>query len=411
MTFLLFIQKNDGLTTKLDISLSMDKICPPCSNPVLFKVKGFFMSNQTGDTDRYTKQLNEKLQRLDEMFGDFTTPKVEIFESLEQYYRMRAEFRVWHEGEDIYYIMFDQKTREKYRVDQFPAASRLINDLMPMLLDAIKDNRSLRHKLFQVDFLSTLSGEILVSLLYHRQLDDEWKKEARALKQRLNDEGFNLDLIGRARKIKIVMDKDYVVEKLHVNSKPYIYQQVENSFTQPNGIVAQKMLEWAVDCTQDSQGDLLELYCGNGNFSLALAQNFERVLATELAKPSVDSAQYNIKANNIENVQIIRMSAEDFTDAMEGKREFRRLKDNNIDLASYNCNTIFVDPPRSGMDEGTCKMVQGYERIMYISCNPETLKDNLEILAQTHNITRFALFDQFPFTHHMEVGVFLERKE
>lgn len=230
MTFLLFIQKNDGLTTKLDISLSMDKICPPCSNPVLFKVKGFFMSNQTGDTDRYTKQLNEKLQRLDEMFGDFTTPKVEIFESLEQYYRMRAEFRVWHEGEDIYYIMFDQKTREKYRVDQFPAASRLINDLMPMLLDAIKDNRSLRHKLFQVDFLSTLSGEILVSLLYHRQLDDEWKKEARALKQRLNDEGFNLDLIGRARKIKIVMDKDYVVEKLHVNSKPYIYQQVENSF-------------------------------------------------------------------------------------------------------------------------------------------------------------------------------------
>ena len=33
------------------------------------------------------------------------------------------------------------------------------------------------------------------------------------------------------------------------------------------------------------------LYCGNGNFSLALAQNFERVLATELAKPSVDSAQ------------------------------------------------------------------------------------------------------------------------
>ncbi|HBV76560.1 MULTISPECIES: tRNA (uridine(54)-C5)-methyltransferase TrmA [Vibrio] len=369
------------------------------------------MSNQTGDTDRYTKQLNEKLQRLDEMFGDFTTPKVEIFESLEQYYRMRAEFRVWHEGEDIYYIMFDQKTREKYRVDQFPAASRLINDLMPMLLDAIKDNRSLRHKLFQVDFLSTLSGEILVSLLYHRQLDDEWKKEARALKQRLNDEGFNLDLIGRARKIKIVMDKDYVVEKLHVNSKPYIYQQVENSFTQPNGIVAQKMLEWAVDCTQDSQGDLLELYCGNGNFSLALAQNFERVLATELAKPSVDSAQYNIKANNIENVQIIRMSAEDFTDAMEGKREFRRLKDNNIDLASYNCNTIFVDPPRSGMDEGTCKMVQGYERIMYISCNPETLKDNLEILAQTHNITRFALFDQFPFTHHMEVGVFLERKE
>ncbi|EKK9986012.1 tRNA (uridine(54)-C5)-methyltransferase TrmA [Vibrio vulnificus] len=358
---------------------------------------------------RYQQQLAEKVQRLTDMFAPYQAPELEVFESPDQHYRMRAEFRVWHEGEEMYYIMFNQETREKYRVDQFPAASRLINDLMPLLIDAMKDNESLRRKLFQVDFLSTLSGEILVSLLYHRQLDDAWIENAKALKQRLNDEGFNLNLIGRARKMKIVLDRDYVVEKLDVNGKPYIYQQVENSFTQPNGKVAEKMLEWAVDCTQESQGDLLELYCGNGNFSLALAQNFERVLATELAKPSVESAQYNITANKIENVQIIRMSAEEFTEAMEGKREFRRLKDNGIDLKSYNCNTIFVDPPRSGMDIDTCKMVQGYERILYISCNPETLKENLDILSETHHITRFALFDQFPYTHHMEAGVLLER--
>ncbi|GAL07848.1 tRNA (uracil54-C5-)-methyltransferase [Photobacterium aphoticum] len=247
-------------------------------------------------------------------------------------------------------------------------------------------------------------------MLYHRQLDDAWVAEATALKQRLNDEGFNVNFIGRARKQKVVLDQEFVIEKLKVNDRVLTYKQVENSFTQPNGEVAQKMLEWAVDCTQDSQGDLLELYCGNGNFSLALAQNFERVLATELAKPSVDSAQFNIAVNNIDNVQIIRMSAEDFTDAMEGRREFRRLKDQNVDLQSYNCNTIFVDPPRSGMDEGTCRMVQGYDRIMYISCNPDTLKENLDILSETHRITRFALFDQFPYTHHMEAGVLLERK-
>ena len=359
---------------------------------------------------RYQAQLAEKVQRLTDMFAPYQAPELEVIESPEQHYRMRAEFRVWHEGDEMYYIMFNQETREKYRVDQFPAASRLINDLMPLLIEAMQGNESLRRKLFQVDFLSTLSGEILVSLLYHRQLDDAWIENAKTLKQRLNDEGFNLNLIGRARKMKIVLDRDYVIEKLDVNGKPYIYQQVENSFTQPNGKVAEKMLAWAVDCTQESQGDLLELYCGNGNFSLALAQNFERVLATELAKPSVESAQYNIAANKIENVQIIRMSAEEFTEAMEGKREFRRLKDHGIDLKSYRCNTIFVDPPRAGMDIDTCKMVQGYERILYISCNPETLLENLEILSETHTITRFALFDQFPYTHHMEAGVMLERK-
>lgn len=357
----------------------------------------------------YQQQLAEKTERLTQMFAQYNMPQLEVFESPEQHYRMRAEFRVWHEGDELYYIMFNQETREKYRVDQFPAASRLINDLMPLLVDAIKGSDSLRRKLFQVDFLSTLSGEVLVSLLYHRQLDEEWITQAKALKQRLNDEGFNLNLIGRARKMKVVLDRDFVIEKLNVHGQSYIYQQVENSFTQPNGTVAQKMLEWAVDCTQESQGDLLELYCGNGNFSLALAKNFERVLATELAKPSVDSAQYNIAANKIDNVQIIRMSAEEFTQAMEGQREFRRLQQAGVDLKSYRCNTIFVDPPRSGMDIDTCKMVQGYERIVYISCNPETLKENLDTLCETHKVTRFALFDQFPYTHHMEAGVMLEK--
>ncbi|VTP82882.1 tRNA (uracil(54)-C(5))-methyltransferase [Leclercia adecarboxylata] len=107
-----------------------------------------------------------------------------------------------------------------------------------------------------------------------------------------------------------------------------------------------QMLEWALHATEGSTGDLLELYCGNGNFSLALARNFNRVLATEIAKPSVASAQYNIAANHIDNVQIIRMSAEEFTQAMNGVREFNRLQ--GIDLKSYQCETIFVDPPRSG---------------------------------------------------------------
>ncbi len=54
-------------------------------------------------------------------------------------------------------------------------------------------------------------------------------------------------------------------------------------------------------------------------------------------------------------------------------------------------------------------MVQAYPRILYISCNPETLCRNLETLSQTHNVTRLALFDQFPYTHHMECGVLLTR--
>lgn len=358
--------------------------------------------------DNYDAQLAEKVSRLETMMTPFAAPAVEVFRSPVSHYRMRAEFRLWHDGDDIYHIIFDQQTRQRIRVDQFPAASKLINVMMPKMIAAIRDNRTLRHKLFQIDYLSTLSNQIVISLLCHRKLDETWQQEASALRDALREEGFEVQLIGRATKTKICLDRDYIDERLPVAGREMIYRQVENSFTQPNAAMNIRMLEWALDVTAGSRGDLLELYCGNGNFSLALARNFRRVLATEIAKPSVAAAQYNIAANQIENVQIIRMAAEEFTQAMNGVRTFNRLQ--GIDLTRYDCETIFVDPPRSGLDDETVKMVQTYPRILYISCNPQTLCDNLQQLAQTHDITRLALFDQFPYTHHMECGVLLTRR-
>jgi tRNA (uracil-5-)-methyltransferase len=356
----------------------------------------------------YDAQLAEKVARLQSMMAPFTAPAPEVFRSPVSHYRMRAEFRIWHDEDDLYHIMFDQETKQRIRVNTFPAASSLINALMPAMLDGVRDIPALRHKLFQIDYLTTMSNQAVVSMLYHRKLGEEWQQHAEALRDNLRAQGFNVHLIGRATKTKIELDQDFIDERLTVAGKEMIYRQVENSFTQPNAAMNVHMLEWALDATQGSKGDLLELYCGNGNFSLALARNFNRVLATEIAKPSVAAAQYNIAANEIENVQIIRMAAEDFTQAMNGVREFNRLK--GIDLKSYQCETIFVDPPRSGLDADTVKMVQAYPRILYISCNPQTLCENLETLSETHNVSRLALFDQFPYTHHMECGVWLTRK-
>ena len=168
------------------------------------------------------------------------------------------------------------------------------------------------------------------------------------------------------------------------------------------------MLEWAQDLCKPLKNDLLELYCGNGNFSIALAGSFNKVLATEISKSSVHSAQYNIAQNKVTNLDIIRMSSEEFTQAMKGERTFSRL--DGIDLSSYNCQTILVDPPRAGMDTLTCDLVANYENIIYISCNPDTLERDLDHLTQTHEVKRFAIFDQFPYTHHIESGVFLQKK-
>jgi tRNA (uracil-5-)-methyltransferase len=204
------------------------------------------------------------------------------------------------------------------------------------------------------------------------------------------------------------MDRDFVIEKIKVAGRELIYQQVENSFTQPNARMSEKMLEWALSASAGMGDDLLELYCGNGNFTVALAQNFEQVMATEIAKTSVYSAQYNLEANQIENCRVVRLSSEEFTQAINKEREFRRLR--GVDLDDYNFSTVLVDPPRAGLDSETEALVARYPNILYVSCNPETLKENLQHLTKTHSIERFALFDQFPYTHHVECGVFLRRK-
>ncbi|MEN3761543.1 tRNA (uridine(54)-C5)-methyltransferase TrmA [Aeromonas veronii] len=356
----------------------------------------------------YQAQLDEKRARLTELFAGFTLPALEVHSSPAEYYRMRAEFRIWHEGDDLFHCMYAPATKEIIKIDHFPTASRLINQLMPLLLEGLRPHPVLRRKLFQIDYLSTQSCQIIVSLLYHRKLEAEWQQAAEVLQADLRAKGFELQLIGRAHKQKICLGDDFVIEQLNVAGRQLIYKQVENSFTQPNATINEQMLAWALDVTKGSEGDLLELYCGNGNFSIALAQNFRKVLATEIAKPSVDSAQFNIAANGVDNLIILRMSAEEFTMAMRGEREFNRLK--GVDLKSYQCNTIFVDPPRAGLDDATVKLVQEYDNILYISCNPETLQANMAVLGETHEIARFALFDQFPWTHHMEAGVYLRRK-
>lgn len=369
------------------------------------------------DTSTYEQQLIAKTSGLTAEFKNlFNVPAPEIFTSDPIHYRMRAKFCIYLEGDTVRYYMVDTSDQNKRKafLKQFPTASVLINRLMPVIAELISGNTELTRKFFEINFLSTLSGEALITLLYHRKLNEAWIEAARNLLKQLRERFPDnvINIIGRALKQKILLDTDCVYETLTVNGRKYRYQQVENSFTQPNAHVSEKMLTWVQDNTRGlSDTDLLELYCGNGNFSIALSGNFRKILATEISKTSVESAQINIAMNNVTNLKIIRLSAEEFTEALNKKREFNRLKNNNVNLDDYSCRAVLVDPPRAGLDPDTIDLLKRYEIIIYISCNPVTLMDNLKSLTETHDITRFAFFDQFPYTEeHIESGVILTRK-
>ena len=353
------------------------------------------------DTHNYQQQLDTKIQKIRADFAEFNLPDLTIFTSPPSHYRMRAEFKIWQAGEFASYAMFAPgPVKTPIAIETFNAASTTINRLMPLIMDNINQQAPLRYKLFEAHFLTSTIGEALVSLVYHTPLTPLWQAHADELCHRLG-----INIVGRSRGQKIILGRDYVNEEFIVQGRKFHYRHSENSFTQPNGFVCEHMLNWAAEYTQHLGGDLLELYCGNGNFTLPLTENFDQVLATEVAKVSVADAHHNIARNNIPNLQVLRMSSAELTDALTQKRQFRRLGD--LDLNRYQFSTVFVDPPRSGLDTQTLDFIKRFPNIMYISCNPESLKHNLQALSNTHHIQAMALFDQFPFTDHLETGVLL----
>lgn len=354
----------------------------------------------------YEEQLNYKIQREKERFSNFTNIDFDIIKSNESNFRNRAEFRIWWEkGENneeiLSYAMNDFK-KNILKINSCEMVSHHIKELMPKLIDELQNDLELSFKLFAVEFLGSSTKDMLVTLIYHKKLEESWIQKAKEIEKRLN-----IKIIGRSKKQRLVLTNDYINETLNISNQNFFFAYEENGFTQPNTNVNVQMIEWVLKNTQNSSKDLCELYCGGGNFTIPLSTKFRKVLATEISKTSIKSALRNCSLNKIESISFIRMSAEDFVQALNKVRAFNRLKDINLD--DYEFDTIFMDPPRSGLDDTTRNLAKDFENIIYISCNPETLHRDLEELTKTHEIEKFALFDQFAFTNHIESGVILRK--
>ncbi|VFS71584.1 tRNA (uracil(54)-C(5))-methyltransferase [Raoultella planticola] len=154
---------------------------------------------------------------------------------------------------------------------------------MVEILDGVRDNPVLRHK--------TIPGRLSddheqpgrgIAAVPQKNSTMSGVSRPRFCADALRAKNLNVHLIGRPPKPKSSSIKITSMSVCRLPAAKMIYRQVENSFTQPNAAMNIQMLEWALDATKEATGDLLELYCGNGNFSLALARNFDRVLATEI---------------------------------------------------------------------------------------------------------------------------------
>ena len=192
------------------------------------------------------------------------------------------------------------------------------------------------------------------------------------------------------------------------------------SFYQVNPRQTEKLYQTAIGLAGlTGKETVLDAYCGTGTIGLCAAKSAREVIGVELNPDAVRDARINAKINGIKNAVFHVGDAGEF---MEKNFAFSRLMEKNaaadmrgdVDTAAFKCDVLFMDPPRSGSSEKflNAAVKAAPDRIIYISCGPESLKRDLNILTKKgYAVKRIQPVDMFPFTEHVETVCLLSNTQ
>ena len=173
------------------------------------------------------------------------------------------------------------------------------------------------------------------------------------------------------------------------------------SFYQVNPVQTERLYQTAIEAAGlDGSQTVLDAYCGVGTIGLASAVKAKSVLGVELNRSAVNCAIQNAKANGITNARFLCADATSAIQRMAQQGE--------------RMDVVFLDPPRAGSTpeflQAVCQLAP--DRVVYISCNPETQRRDLEYLtARSWKASFIQPVDLFPHTEHVETVVLLSKGE
>ena len=172
------------------------------------------------------------------------------------------------------------------------------------------------------------------------------------------------------------------------------------SFYQINPIQTEILYGKAIDFAGLSGKEkIIDAYCGIGTIGIVASKNAGEVIGCELNPDAIKDAKINAKINGIENIKFVCADAGEFMLGMKEQGE--------------KCDVLFMDPPRAGSDKRflSCAVALSPEKIVYISCNPETQQRDLYYLIKNgYKVKKIQPVDMFPYTAHVETVVLLSKK-
>ena len=346
------------------------------------------------DFANYEDALEIKRQTLQNYFSNIFDGQVEAIKSEKQFcYRNKISFCV----QNNFMGLKEEKSGNLIEIDKCLLADEKINSVLPNLKEIVKSLNciNLNHVVVR-----KISDSLIITFVFNKYikskvniLKDLLEKFKSKLKFKIgayvNINKINHQILGYEWHHLIgIKYQNVKLFDLNFNIHPY-------SFLQVNDDIRDKLYNFVLDKIENQI--VIEGYSGVGIMSCMLCKKAKQVFSVEINTQSYLDAEEAKAKNQILNLTNINFSCQDVLPTL---------------VKNYPESVFLIDPPRSGCDKDTLQSLKqsNIKKIIYISCNPYTLKQNIVFLKDEYEIESLTMFDMFPNTFHMETVAILNRK-
>lgn len=379
---------------------SADRVVPLCP---IFGVCGgcsWQHINYPVQLEQKTQIFAETLWRGARVDADLIIPAVAS--PLEYGYRGRVQFKVSATYGNLSIGFYRNGTHEVVdAVNGCPVAKPIINEIIKCFRTVLADFDGVEF----IDQISIDIGELgAVAIISYTG------KDSAGIRAFLAGRSIDLGLCSGVflrtghrhmlEKLWGIEEVSYSMPNSDPEQAPLLLSYLPGNFAQVNQIQNVAILSIIRHLADfNSTEKLLDLYCGNGNFSIPLAANASTVLGIEGSSDSILSAKSNKARNGVQNVKFI---CDDVNNALQSLIRDGRSFD-----------VVLLDPPRAGAGDAVSDIVRlNPDKIVYVSCDPSTLARDCGLFAgHGYRVIKSVPLDMFPQTYHLESVTLLLKQE
>ncbi len=348
----------------------------------------------------YPDQLAQKQQRMSELFADFLQPEPIIPAPQPLGYRLTAKLRV--AADPLRLGIYRPGSSEVVDLSHCPVHHPLINNTINTLklllaqydihlYDLENGSGFLRGVMLRVDPLLERVGVVLVTTSRKKYHNRAWRQLLGTLNNQIKPlyllQNYNDTSGNRFLGAQEKLHSGRAYHNFHFDGRNYTLPAA--AFSQVNGRQAVRAYELVIEAVGAGRGRVAELYSGASVTGLALSSTGREVLAVEIDPECVRAAQRTAEELKLKEFHVLEG---DVDQQLEALRQFEP-------------ETVIVNPPRKGLTTQLVELLPGLDckRIVYMSCNPQTLRRDVDALAGSFALRSVQPLDMFPQTEHIEV--------